>query len=113
MFHAFFPSPKLYFGSFVVYSIALILLWFFALNGAGPYLSIGGLVGYGFPAELASDADDAAKAAFAAATGSANTFWFYQFFLVSIFVFCAFWMIVYKHPWQRWSVAGSALIFFG
>jgi len=112
MFHSFFPNPKLYFGSFAVYSILCILLWFFLLIGLGTSLSLGGIFGFGFPAELASDADDAAKVAHASALSSANTFWFYQFFLVAIFAFCAFWMNVYKHPWQRWSVAGSALIFF-
>ena len=112
MFHSFFPNPKLYFGSFAVYSLACILLWFFVLQGAGGYLSVGGLVGYGFPAELATEADDTAKAAFAAQQKSAAGFWFYQFFLIAIFALCAFWMTVYRHPWQRWSVAGSALIFF-
>lgn len=112
MFHSFFPNPRLYFGSFAVYSICCVLLWFFVLTGLGPSLSIGGLFGYGFPAELASDADDAAKAVYAAAVKSAGTFWFYQVFLLMIFAFCAFWMYFYKHPWQRWSVAGSAVIFF-
>ncbi|MGI9350549.1 MAG: peptide antibiotic transporter SbmA [Rhizobiaceae bacterium] len=112
MFHSFFPNPKLYFGSFTAYSILCVLLWFFVLIGWGDTLSVGGLFGYGFPAELASDTDEAAKAAFAAQTASADSFWFYQFFLVAIFAFCTFWMRVYKHPWQRWSVAGSALIFF-
>jgi len=112
MFHSFFPNPKLYFGSFAVYSIICVLLWFFVLVDLGTSLSLGGIFGFGFPAELAVEADDAAKAAHAAALSSAKTFWFYQFFLVAIFAFCAFWMNVYKHPWQRWSVAGSALIFF-
>ena len=112
MFHSFFPNPRAYFGSFVIYSLACVLAWFFFLKEGGSFLSIGTLFGYGFPAELNSEADDAAKAAFAAKSASANNFWFYQFFLVAIFAFCAFWMNVYRHPWQRWSVAGSALIFF-
>ncbi len=112
MFHSFFPNPRLYFGSFAVYSLFCILIWFFLLVNLGPYLSLGGLFGFSFPAELGAEADDAAKAAFAQATSSANGFWFYQFFLLSIFLFCGFWMKVYQHPWQRWSVAGSALIFF-
>ena len=112
VFHSFFPNPRLYFGSFAVYALACVLLWFFVLMDAGSYLSLGGLFGYGLPEALAEGADDAAKAAFAAQTKAANNFWFYQFFLFSILAFCAFWMNVYKHPWQRWSVAGSALIFF-
>lgn len=112
MFHSFFPNPKLYFGSFAIYSILLVLLWFFVLIDLGSTFSIGGLFGYGFPEELTSEAEEAAKALHISAQASANTFWFYQFFFICIFGFCAFWMNVYKHPWQRWSVAGSALIFF-
>lgn len=112
MFHSFFPNPRLYFGSFALYSLACVFLWFFVLVDLGSTLSLGPLLGLGFPAELVGDADDAAKAAFAASQSSAATFWFYQFFLIAIFAFCAFWMRVYRHPWQRWSVAGSALIFF-
>ncbi|MEM7215599.1 MAG: peptide antibiotic transporter SbmA [Pseudomonadota bacterium] len=112
MFHSFFPNPRLYFGSFAAYSIFCILLWFFVLSGLGDTLSIGGLFGYGFPAELAAEADESLKAAFAAQSSAASEFWFYQFFLIAIFAFCGFWMRYSPHPWQRWSVAGSALIFF-
>lgn len=112
MFHSFFPNPRLYFGSFAIYAVSLVLLWFYVFINWGATFSIGSLFGYGFPAELASEADDVSKAAYASQLSSANTFWFYQFFFLCIFAFCAFWMNVYKHPWQRWSVAGSAIIFF-
>lgn len=112
MFHSFFPNPKLYFGSFSVWSILCVLVWFFVAIDLGGSLSIGGLFGFGFPAELVADADDAAKALHASSLDSANSFWFYQFFLVTILLFCGFWMRVVPHPWQKWSVAGSALIFF-
>ena len=112
MFHSFFPHPKLYFGSFAVYSLVCVLAWFFYFDEMGHVLSLGGLVGLGFPAELAAEADEAAKAAHESALTGATNFWFYQFMLVAIFLFCGFWMRVYTHPWQRWSVAGSALIFF-
>jgi peptide/bleomycin uptake transporter len=41
-----------------------------------------------------------------------QTFWFYQYMLTAIALFVGFWMWYAPHPWQLWSVAGSALIFF-
>ena len=112
MFHSFFPMPKLFFGSFVIWSLAGILLWFFLFQGLGASFSLGGLFGYGFPEPLIEGADEAAQAAFAAAGESAAGFWFYQYMLLFIFAFVGFWMWFAPHPWQLWSVGGSALIFF-
>jgi len=112
MFHSFFPNPRLYFGSFALYSIAGVLLWFFLLKDLGSSLSLGGLFGLGYPVALPEGADEAAKAVFTASQSGAEEFWFYQFFLIAIAVFCAAWMKIAPHPWQIWSVVGSALIFF-
>ena len=112
MFHSFFPKPKLYFLSFTVWSIACVLFWFFVAKGAGETFSLGGLFGYNFPEALGADAEDSAQAAFTAATDAANEFWFYQYMLLAIALFCGFWMWYSPHPWQLWSVLGSALIFF-
>ncbi len=109
---SFFPHPKLFFSSFAIYALACVLLWFFVLIDLGPSLSLGNLVGFGFPEALGDNADEAAKVAFASAKSAADNFWFYQFFLIVIGAFCGFWMRFSPHPWQRWSVAGSALIFF-
>lgn len=38
--------------------------------------------------------------------------WFYLWFLVSTCLFGLFWRLVSDHPWQRWSVWGSAFILF-
>lgn len=109
---SFFPKPKLYFTSFALWALACVLLWFFVLADMGPSLSLGDLIGFGYPEAISADADDAGKAAFAAEKSSADNFWFYQYFLIVIGAFVAFWMRYSPHPWQRWSVAGSALIFF-
>ncbi|WP_075995719.1 peptide antibiotic transporter SbmA [Salaquimonas pukyongi] len=112
MFYSFFPHPKLFFSSFLVWALAGILLWFFVFQGMGDALSLGNLAGYAFPPPLAEGADEAATAAFQAAREGAVNFWFYQYMLVFIFAFVGFWMWFAPHPWQLWSVAGSALIFF-
>lgn len=78
----------------------------------GSALSPGALFGFGYPEALSESADDAAKAAFAAATESANSFWFYTYYAFFIAVFVFGWMRFAPHKWQWWSVAGSALIFF-
>lgn len=112
MFDSFFPRPKLFFSSFALYAIACVVFWFMVAKGAGDTFSLGGWFGFAFPEALGEGADDAAKAAFAAAASAAGEFWFYQYFFITMGIFCAFWMWYSPHPWQRWSVLGSALIFF-
>jgi len=38
--------------------------------------------------------------------------WFYVFYTVWVALFAAFWFLYAPHPWQRWSVLGSAFILF-
>jgi peptide/bleomycin uptake transporter len=104
---SFFPRPRLYFLSFAVWSLACVLAWFFWAIGHGPELSLGGLFGYGYPQAAPAPGSEAG-----AALAAAENFWFYQYFLIAISAFVGFWMWFAPHPWQRWSVAGSALIFF-
>jgi len=73
---------------------------------------MGGLFGFGFPEALGETADEAAKAIFTASQESAEEFWVYQFMLGTMVVFCSAWMYYSPHVWQRWSILGSALIFF-
>ncbi len=112
MFPSFFPNPKLYFSSFAIWSLFGVVLWYTTAHGWGTVLSPGGLLGYGYPDVLADGADETAKAAFDAATSAANSFWFYTYYAFFIGVFVIGWMRLAPHRWQRWSVAGSALIFF-
>jgi peptide/bleomycin uptake transporter len=112
VFPSFFPRPKLFFASFVLWSLFGIILWYSAATDWGPALNLGGPFGYGFPEALASGADDAAKAAFEAAQSTAQGIWFYTYFGIFIVLFVGAWMRLAPHPWQRWSVAGSALILF-
>lgn len=112
MFHSFFPYPKWFFISFAVWSLFAVVVWYALLIDLGPSLSLGSLFGIDFPEPLAEDADDLLRAAYATANDWASNFWFYQYFIVITGIFCAFWMKLAPHPWQRWSVLGSALIVF-
>jgi peptide/bleomycin uptake transporter len=38
--------------------------------------------------------------------------WFYVYFALGVAIFYAFWSRYSPHPWQRWSILGSALILF-
>jgi len=94
------------------WTIFCIALWFVSARDWGPLLSLGGLIGYGFPTPLIEGADEAANAAFAAAMGGAQGFWFWQFMILTYVAFVGFWLWYSPHRWGRWSVAGSALIVF-
>lgn len=95
-----------------MWSFLGVVLWYTTASDWGGTLSPGGLFGFGFPASLPPGADDAAKAAFEEAQSSAENFWFYVYYAFFIAVFVGGWMRYAPHRWQRWSVAGSALIFF-
>jgi peptide/bleomycin uptake transporter len=112
MFVSFFPRPKLLFISAALWTIFCILFWYLVAKGWGSTLSLGGLFGYGFPLPLGEGADEAATAAFQAQQGAAAEFWFYQYFLIVLLLFVGAWMRIEPHPWQRWSIGGSALILF-
>jgi len=57
-------------------------------------------------------APDAAPIIGASLFWSAPFLWFYIYFAVATFAFYAFWALFSPHPWQRWSILGSALILF-
>ncbi len=112
MFHSFFPRPRLLFGSFAAWALLCVIVWFAGGREWGGGLSLGSLFGYAYPEALAADADQAAKAAFAAAQKGAVNFWYYQYLIVGFVLYTGFWMWFSPHPWNRWSVAGSSLIVF-
>ncbi len=112
MFHSFFPRPRLFFGSFAVWALFCVILWFLGARDWGDALSIGNLFGAGSPAALGDNADAAAKAAFAAAQSWAVNIWYYQYLVVCFTAFTAFWMWFSPHQWSWWSVAGTSLIVF-
>ena len=112
MFESFFPKPKIFFPAFAAWSIFCVLVWFFAAKDAGGTFSIGGIFGYEFLPVPEAGADEEAVAVHAAAIEAANTFWFYQFMVISYAAFLAFWHWYLPHKWGRWSLYGSALILF-
>jgi peptide/bleomycin uptake transporter len=92
MFVSFFPRPKVFFISAVIWTALVMALW------------------YGFAKELfgASEPDIIGVGAF----WSTKALWFDAYFAICAALFAGAWMMIEPHPWSLWSILGSALILF-
>ena len=97
MFRSFFPEPKFFFTSLVVWVAVCIAGWYTIGGTVAGYLGLGG------PYE-----------AIVGVTRfiSRENIWYYLYFLVSVALFAIFWWRRSGHPWMLWSILGSALILF-
>ncbi len=100
MFVSFFPSPRLFFWSAAIWTLACVLFWFFVARDAGH------LIG------LENPPDGTPPIIGATVFWSKPFLWFYIYFGVIVALFAGFWRIFAPHPWFSWSVLGSALIVF-
>ncbi|WP_180136573.1 peptide antibiotic transporter SbmA [Acinetobacter sp. YH12066] len=100
MFKSFFPNPKWFFGSFLLWFVINIVLWY---SGGNSWGTIFGLSANYHIAELPIGVSR---------FWSPKFLWFYVWFFVATALFAAFWKIKSDNPWQRWSVWGTALILF-
>ncbi|WP_336949429.1 peptide antibiotic transporter SbmA [Acinetobacter junii] len=100
MFKSFFPNPRLFFISVIVWLALNMLLWYTGGHGWGEYL--------GFPKGYAEAELPIGVSRF----WSAAFMWFYIWFLVSTALFAAFWRFLSDNKWQKWSIWGSAFILF-
>ena len=92
MFVSFFPRPRLFFWSVLIWTALSMALW---------YGYAGGLV------------DSSAAAVIGVSRFWSTPFlWFYLYYVVSVAIFAGFWMVFSPHPWAGWSILGSALILF-
>lgn len=92
MFVSFFPRPKLFFISAIVWTALAMTLWYsFAAELFGS--SVPGVVGV----EM---------------FWTARSLWFDLYFVLCVVIFTGFWMWFSPHPWTPWSILGSALILF-
>ncbi|MBA8876963.1 peptide antibiotic transporter SbmA [Phyllobacterium myrsinacearum] len=100
MFVSFFPKPKLFFTSAALWALFAVLLWYFGGRDFGGH--------FGLPPA----APDAAPIIGIALFASKPFLWFYVYYAVVVLAFYAFWTWYRPHPWQHWSVLGSAVIIF-
>ncbi|WP_319518928.1 peptide antibiotic transporter SbmA [uncultured Martelella sp.] len=100
MFQSFFPKPKLFFASAVLWSLLGILLWYTVMREVG--------VSMGF-APYPQGEQPIGLAHFVAP----DFLWFYIYYAVFTVIFGIFWWFFGdNHKWQAWSVWGSSLIIF-
>ena len=98
MFKSFFPSPKWFFLSAVLYASLAIFCWYSYNDQIGLLLGLDlspkePVVGLGF---FVTD----------------DFLLFYLYYIAAAGLFTLFWFFVSPHPWQWWSIAGSSLILF-
>jgi peptide/bleomycin uptake transporter len=92
MFVSFFPRPKLFFISVIVWTALAMTLW------------------YGFANELYGSSEPGVVGV--SLFWTARSLWFDLYFAVFVAIFAGFWMWFSPHPWANWSILGSALILF-
>jgi peptide/bleomycin uptake transporter len=112
MFASFFPSPRLFFLSALLWTGVCMVIWFAFANDLGPSLSLGTLIGFDYPVPLGEGADEAAQAAFKAAQTRAIDVWLYQYMIAGGAIFALVWYRLSPHRWFRWSVVVSFIILF-
>lgn len=100
MFKSFFPRPALFFSSAAIWSLLAIFAWFgFADHLPERWAAFDAAMKQPLPTT-------------AARFIAASQLWFYAYYWIMVTVFALAWRMVDNHPWQRWSVWGSALIIF-
>lgn len=92
MFVSFFPRPKLFFLSAIVWAALAMTFW------------------YGYADDLIGSS--APGTVGVALFWSARSLWFDFYFALSVVIFAGAWMWFAPHPWAPWSIIGSALILF-
>jgi peptide/bleomycin uptake transporter len=92
MFVSFFPRPRLFFISAIVWTALAMTLWYsFAAE----------LIGSSAPGVVGVDM-----------FWTARSLWFDLYFVLCVATFTGFWIWFAPHPWTLWSIVGSALILF-
>ena len=89
MFVSFFPRPKIFFISAIVWAALAMTLWYSYANEL--YGSSASIVGV-------------------STFWSVRSLWFDLYFWVFVAIFTAAWIWFAPHPWAWWSIPGSALI---
>jgi peptide/bleomycin uptake transporter len=100
MFVSFFPRPRPFFLSAILWTAAAVALWYLAAKGWGAAI--------GLPPARPGQPPIIGVSVF----WSTPFLWFYIYYWGAVALFAGFWRLVAPHPWTRWSIWGTALIIF-
>ncbi|MXP67798.1 peptide antibiotic transporter SbmA [Pantoea sp. Aalb] len=100
MFKSFFPNPTIFFSSAAIWSLISLCAWF----GYFDMLPIR----YALLQNTLEEPLPTTVIRFI----TINQIWFYIYYWITVSIFSFIWCAINNHPWQRWSVWGSALIIF-
>ena len=131
MFRSFFPEPKIFFPSAVIWGLLCVVIWTLAGDALRPFMSVDGFLtakvcpvvesvdGAASDAgEAQTNATEAPPAGDSVVAGAdcvaedtsflnGGRVWAYQFVLMTAAIFCIFWYFYRRNEWYRWSVVGS------
>ncbi len=100
MFVSFFPNPRPFFLSAVIWTVVSIAIWY--MFGEGIATALG----------FAMPPPDAEPIVGVQVFWQPDFLFFYLYYAVVALLFYAFWRYYDPHPWANWSILGSALIIF-
>ncbi|HEU5019032.1 MAG TPA: peptide antibiotic transporter SbmA [Pseudolabrys sp.] len=100
MFVSFFPRPRLFAWSAVIWAIIAIAFWYTLGEHLGSAFGLG-------PLRAGTEAIIGVSRFW-----SKPFLWFYIYFAAAVGLFYGFWRWYAPHPWMNWSILGSALILF-
>jgi peptide/bleomycin uptake transporter len=100
MFKSFFPNPRNFFLSAVVWGLAGVLLWMFAAKNWGTFVG------------LPNPPADAPSIIGVRSLITPPHIWFAIYFWAWAAIFALAWRRFSNHPWYKWSVLGSIVIIY-
>jgi peptide/bleomycin uptake transporter len=100
VFISFFPHPRLFFWSAILWAVVAIAIWY--AFGEQLRTAVG----------LFPETSNVAPTVGVSVFWSHAFLWFYVYYWAVVAIFAAFWMFYFPHPWAQWSILGSALIIF-
>jgi peptide/bleomycin uptake transporter len=97
MFASFFPSPRKFFLSAVVWFFICLAMWYGFADGLAEQFS---LMREALPTE------EGQRPPFL----NPDKIWLYQYIILAAVVFCVYWYVTERNRWYWWAVCGSTLI---
>jgi len=98
MFKSFFPNPRLFFSSLVIWSLLCIFIWYGYSNEIGQLFGL----------HIADQKQVIGLGHFV----TDSFLLLYAYYSLSVLIFGLFWIKFSPHKWQYWSIFGSAAILF-